>query len=133
LKIGPNFFLQHFKNKIIYIFVKFVATKKGMTTNLFSPLSFVPAFGSGIRDPGSGMGKIRIRDKHPGSATLLIPDIQICLVFRYVAVLERDGDSVGMEDLDSLQLELESLLSSVVVRATVGFLSELLINGLFFL
>ncbi len=133
MKIGPNFFLQHFKNKIIYIFVKFVATKKGMTTNLFSPLSFVPAFGSGIRDPGSGMGKIRIRDKHPGSATLLIPDIQICLVFRYVAVLERDGDSVGMEDLDSLQLELESLLSSVVVRATVGFLSELLINGLFFL
>jgi hypothetical protein len=32
-------------------------------------------FGSGIRDgtksdPGSGMGKSRIRDKHPGSATL---------------------------------------------------------------
>jgi hypothetical protein len=50
LKIGPNFFLQHFKNKIIYNFVKFVATKKGMTTNFFSPLSFVPVFGSGIRD-----------------------------------------------------------------------------------
>ncbi len=28
LKIGPNFFLQHFKNKIINNFVKFVATKK---------------------------------------------------------------------------------------------------------
>jgi hypothetical protein len=26
LKIGPNFFLQHFKAKIIYNFVKFVAT-----------------------------------------------------------------------------------------------------------
>ncbi len=26
LKIGPNFFLQHFKTKIIYNFVKFVAT-----------------------------------------------------------------------------------------------------------
>jgi hypothetical protein len=26
LNIGPIFFLQHFKNKIIYIFVKFVAT-----------------------------------------------------------------------------------------------------------
>jgi hypothetical protein len=25
LKIGPNFFLQHFKAKIIYNFVKFVA------------------------------------------------------------------------------------------------------------
>jgi hypothetical protein len=28
LKIGPNFFLQHFKNKIIYNFAKFMATKK---------------------------------------------------------------------------------------------------------
>jgi hypothetical protein len=26
LKIGPNFFLQHFKAKIIYNFVTFVAT-----------------------------------------------------------------------------------------------------------
>ena len=26
LKIGPNFFLQHFKTKIIYNIVKFVAT-----------------------------------------------------------------------------------------------------------
>ncbi len=62
--------------------MKFVATKKGMTTNFFSPLSFVAVFGSGIRDPrsgirdpGSGMGKSQdpgsgIRDKHPGSATL---------------------------------------------------------------
>jgi hypothetical protein len=29
LKTGPNFFLQHLKNKIIYNFVKFMATKKG--------------------------------------------------------------------------------------------------------
>ncbi len=28
LKIGPNFFLQHFKTKIIFNFVKFVATIK---------------------------------------------------------------------------------------------------------
>jgi hypothetical protein len=50
--------------------VEFVATKKGITTNFFSPLSFVAVFGSGIRDgkkPGSG-----IRDKHPGSVTLLM-------------------------------------------------------------
>jgi hypothetical protein len=48
--------------------VKFVATKKGMKTN-FPPLSFAAVFGSGMGknpDPGS-----RIRDKHPGSATLL--------------------------------------------------------------
>jgi hypothetical protein len=53
-----------------------------MTTNFFSPLSFVAVFGSGIRDPRSGiwdlgswMGKNQdpgsgIWDKHPGSATL---------------------------------------------------------------
>jgi hypothetical protein len=57
LKTGTNFFLQHLKNKIIFNFVKFVATKKGLTKKKFSPLSFVAVFGSGIRDPGSGMGK----------------------------------------------------------------------------
>jgi hypothetical protein len=49
LKIGPNFFLQHFKNKIVQ-FVKFMAPKKGMTIKIFSPLSFIAVFGSGIRD-----------------------------------------------------------------------------------
>ena len=71
--------------------MKFVATKKGMTTNFFyfsllllflDPGSEIRDPGSGIRDPGSeirdpgseirdpGWVKIRIRDKHPGSATL---------------------------------------------------------------
>jgi hypothetical protein len=52
-----------------------------MITNFFSPFSFVAVFGSGIRD--SGWVKIRIRDKHPGSATLVAS----------VA----DSDSVGSE------------------------------------
>ncbi len=72
--------------------MKFVATKKGMTTNFFyfsllllflDPGSEIRDPGSGIRDPGSeirdpgseirdpGWVKIRIRDKHPGSATLI--------------------------------------------------------------
>jgi hypothetical protein len=71
LNIGPNFFLQHFKTKINFNFVKFVATWKGMTTNFFSLLSSVAAFGSGMgknQDSGSG-----IRDKHAGSATLPSP------------------------------------------------------------
>jgi hypothetical protein len=38
-------------------FVKFVATKKGMTTNFLSPLSFVAVFGSGIRDRDPGWVK----------------------------------------------------------------------------
>ncbi len=70
MRTGPNFFLQHLKNKIIFNFVKFVATKIGLTTNFFSPLSFVAVFGSGIRD--QEWVKIRIRDEHPGSATLII-------------------------------------------------------------
>jgi hypothetical protein len=49
LKIGPNFFLLHFKNKIIYNLVKFVATNKGLT-KVFSPLSLVAVFGSRILD-----------------------------------------------------------------------------------
>jgi hypothetical protein len=49
--------------------VKFVATKKSLTTIFFSPLSFVAVLGSEIRDPE--WVKIRIRDKHPGSATLV--------------------------------------------------------------
>jgi hypothetical protein len=70
-KIGPNFVLQHFQNKIIFNYVKFVATKKvGMTKKNFHPsllLLFLDP-GSEIRDPG--WAKIRIRDKYPGSATL---------------------------------------------------------------
>ncbi len=59
-------------NKIIYNFVKFVATKTGMTTNFFFTPLFCCCFfdpGSEIRDPG--WVKIRIRDKHPGSAILV--------------------------------------------------------------
>jgi hypothetical protein len=62
LKTSPIFFHQHLKNKITLNFVKFLATKKRFENEFFSPLSFVAVFGSGIRDPGSGMGKIRIRD-----------------------------------------------------------------------
>ncbi len=54
LKIGLHVFLQHFKNKIRFNFVKFVATKKGMKTNFFHP-SLLLLF----LDPGS---EIRIRD-----------------------------------------------------------------------
>ncbi len=43
--------------------MKFVATKKGFTTNFFSHLSFVAVFGSEIGDPGFGMGK----NQDPGS------------------------------------------------------------------
>jgi hypothetical protein len=55
VKTDKKIFLQHFKNKILFNFVKFVATKKGMTTHFFHPpllLLFL--------DPG--WVKIRIRD-----------------------------------------------------------------------
>jgi hypothetical protein len=44
--------------------VKFVATKKGMTTIFVSPLSFAAVFGSGMgknQDPGWVKIRIRIR------------------------------------------------------------------------
>jgi hypothetical protein len=55
--------------------VIFVTTKKGMAANFFSPLSFVAAFGSVIRDQGSGMGK----DQDTGSG-INIPDPQHWLI-----------------------------------------------------
>jgi hypothetical protein len=58
LKTGP-IFLQHLKNKIMFNFVKFVATKKGLTTNFFFNPSLLLLF----LDPGSGMGK----NQDPGS------------------------------------------------------------------
>jgi hypothetical protein len=65
-KLAEIFFFSISKNKIIFNFVKFMATKKVLKINFFSPLSFVAVFGSGIWDLKSG-----IRDKHYGSATLL--------------------------------------------------------------
>jgi hypothetical protein len=47
-----------------------------MTTKFFLPLSFVAVFGSGIRDPGSWMGK----NQDPGSGKN-IPDPQHCLLY----------------------------------------------------
>jgi hypothetical protein len=58
-EIGPNFFLQQFKNKIILHFVKFVATK-----NIWQQIFFTPLFCScfWIRDPRSGGSGINIPD-----------------------------------------------------------------------
>jgi hypothetical protein len=83
LKTGPNFFLRHFKNKIIFNFVKLVATKKGMTTNFFSPLPFVE-----VLNPGSWMGKKSgsgIRDKHLDTAYFLYIGCTLC------RIREREG------------------------------------------
>jgi hypothetical protein len=49
-----------------------------MTTNLFSPLSFVAVFGSGIRDPGSEIrdpGSEMGKNQDPGSG-INVPDPQ---------------------------------------------------------
>ncbi len=52
LKTYPNFFSSTFQNKIIFNFVKFVATKKDMKTNFFTLL-----FCCYFLDPESGIGK----------------------------------------------------------------------------
>jgi hypothetical protein len=66
----------------------FVATLKGLTSNFFSPLSFVAVFGSGIRD------------KHPGSATLIrcviilqyLDSLLIEIFYQLFHLLEIDTD-----------------------------------------
>ncbi len=85
MKIGPNFFLQHLKNKIIYNFVKFVATLKctydikfvypSLLLLFLDPRSEIRDPGSEIRDLGSGMGK----NQDPGSGKN-IPDPQSAAV-----------------------------------------------------
>ncbi len=70
MKIGPDFFLQHFKNKIVQ-FCKIYGSKK-RKDNKFSVL------GSGIRDPGSGSGTGKNQD--PGSG-INIPDKQHWFTF----------------------------------------------------
>jgi hypothetical protein len=62
-------FLNLFKNKIIYNFMIFGAKKDGQN-KIFPPSSFGAIVGSGIRG-GLKLGS-KIRDKHPGSATLII-------------------------------------------------------------
>jgi hypothetical protein len=74
LKFGPNFSSAFQKQNNIQ-FCEICGYRKKF--DFFSPLSFVAIFGSGIRDPGTGNRdpgwvKIRIRDKHPGSATLIL-------------------------------------------------------------
>ena len=76
-----HIFFFHFKNKIIYNFVKLVATKKDMKTNFFSPLFFVAVFGSGIRD------------NHPGHATLIS---RLCFRLGFRIKLFHIHDTLGL-------------------------------------
>jgi hypothetical protein len=62
MKTGPNFFLQHLKNKIIFNFVKFVVWQQtflypSLLLLFLDPGSKIRDPGSKIRDQGSGMGK----------------------------------------------------------------------------
>jgi hypothetical protein len=76
LKIGQKFFFSISKINNLQ-FCEICGYKKGLKKKFFPPLSLVEVFGSGIQDSGSGIqdpGRviIRIRDKHPGSATLFL-------------------------------------------------------------
>ncbi len=73
LKIGPNFFLQHFKTKIIFNLWNLWLHKKVYQQIFFHPSLFLLFLDPRI--PGSGMGK----NQNPGSG-INIPDPQHCLV-----------------------------------------------------
>jgi hypothetical protein len=74
-------------------FVKFVATKKRMITNFFHPslLLLFWDLGSGIRDPGSGMGK----NQDPGSG-ITIPSATLMHTY---SSLRRMACSVAALDM----------------------------------
>ncbi len=79
LKIGPNFFLQRFKNKIVQ-FCEIYDFKKKLWqqiffTNVFHCCFWIRDPGSEIRDPGSGMGK----NQDPGFG-MNIPDPPHCFL-----------------------------------------------------
>jgi hypothetical protein len=93
--------------------VKFVATKKGMTTNFCSPLSFAAVLGSGIRDPG--WVKIRIRDQHPGYATLHLCCQRCWIKLSAIAALQHWH-----------QFTLETELGRLVRAAKVDTMSSIL-------
>ncbi len=62
--------------------VKFVATKKGMTTNFFSPISFAAVFGSGMdknQESGSGIN---------------IPDPQHCIYDYWILIRDLLGSRI---------------------------------------
>jgi len=71
--------------------------------------------------------KIKVSDSSDASGkecVLSFPLLKVVdndrMLPRYSAILNRaEDDGVGMEDLDALQLELEALLSAVVVRTRV--------------
>ncbi len=74
LKIGPNFFLRHFINKIFNNFVEFVATNKRFDKKIFPPLSLVTVFVSGMgknQDPGSGSATLPLTHVWTGCSRLL--------------------------------------------------------------
>jgi hypothetical protein len=106
-----------------------VATKKGLTTNFFSPLSFVAAFGSGILDPRVGIRdpewvKIRIRDKHPGSATLfLLFGTEISYVPTLPRLPELGPSSLDMADLGRLEGVLGFSIMELAEGRSAGGLS----------
>jgi hypothetical protein len=81
LKIDPNVFVKHFKNKKNLQFCEIYCYKKRYDNYFFSPLSLVAVFGSGIRDPGSGMGK----NQDPGSR-INIPDPQHCIHYIIISL-----------------------------------------------
>jgi hypothetical protein len=85
-----------------------------MTSNFFSPLSFVAVFGSGIRDPRSGMGK----NQDPGSG-INIPDPQHWYFFQFLIIKTMDPDSEPDPDpyLDSDSINPDSQHWSVVIQS----------------
>ncbi len=74
-KLAQSFFLHLLKNKKIFNFVIFVATKKGRTTNFFHPSLLLLFLNPGIGVPRSG---IRDEQKSESGSGINMPDPLHC-------------------------------------------------------
>ncbi len=104
-----------------------------MTTNFFDPLSFVAVFGSGIRDPrsgirgpGSGMGK----NQDPGSG-INIPDpqhwptvFQIRRISKFMDLPDQDTLVRGPDQNHQVKIVLKKLYFYCFVTSLLLFILE---------
>jgi hypothetical protein len=75
---------------------------------IFSPLSFVAVFGFEIRDPG--WVKIRIRDKHPGSATLQKGSTKLIFHTLWLVIYKLMRIRIQLITLMRIRIQLISML-----------------------
>ncbi len=110
--------IQHFK--IIYIFVTFVATKKGSTKNCFHP-SLLFRFldpGSGIRDPRTGIRDGQNSGPCYFASSIKRTRIRITTVYNYLIVAELAAEPNNLMMRPFVTLQMVGQAAAVIALVT---------------